>query len=142
MAASNRFLGIDYGSVRVGVAISDPLAFLARRLETIERQGSDECVIRRLLEIIHAYDVRHLVIGLPLRTDDVPGKKENEVRIFAQALQEASGIEPFFQDERYSTVRAQEIMQELAVKPQDRRQLVDQIAAEVILQDFLDEHSR
>lgn len=136
-----RVLGIDYGTVRVGVAVSDPLRILARALETIERQGDDQKVIDRILEIIKEYDVATLVLGLPLRTDDQVGEKEIEARAFAEKLEKASGIKPILQDERYTTVMAHEIMHEAKIKEKDRKKLVDQIAAEIILQDYLNAHN-
>lgn len=134
---TKRLLALDYGTVRVGVAISDPLRILARGLETIERQGDDERVISRVQELIQTYDIGAIVLGLPLRTDDLPGEKEAETRAFAEKLFEATGLEIIFQDERYTTVMAHELMSQAKIKVQDRKKIVDQIAAEIILQDYL-----
>ena len=132
-----RVLGIDYGTVRVGVAISDPMRIIARGLETIERQANDDIVIKRILELLQEYDIGAIVLGLPLRTDDQVGEKEIEARLFAQKLKETTGLDPILQDERYTTVMAHEIMQGAKIKEKDRKKLVDQIAAEIILQDYL-----
>lgn len=132
-----RILALDYGTVRVGVAISDPLGMLARRLETIERQGSDAKVIARVQELCQTYGVKQIVLGLPLRTDDLPGEREADTRRFGADLAQATGLEIIWQDERYSSLLAEEIMRQTKVKEKDRKKVIDQIAAEIILQDYL-----
>lgn len=133
----SRILALDYGTVRVGVAISDPLGMLARRLETIERQGSDERVITRVQELCQTYAVKKIVLGLPLRTDDEPGEREADTRRFGADLAAVTGLEIIWQDERYTSILAEEIMRQTKVKEKDRKKVIDQIAAEIILQDYL-----
>lgn len=140
MSNFERILALDYGTVRVGVAISDPLRILARRLETIERKGDDQIVIERILELANSYGFREIVLGLPLRTDDQPGEREADTRRFG-ALLEEEGFKLIYQDERYTSIIAEEIMRKTKVKEKDRKALVDQIAAEIILQDYLDQIS-
>lgn len=136
---NQRWLGIDFGSRRIGVAISDPLGMLARRLETINWNGRDmDWAINRLAERVAADQITGIVVGLPRRTDGKTGESEQSARAFAQALQDATGLVPVLRDERFTTVLAGRIMRETNVAAGDRKKVVDQIAAEIILQDFLD----
>jgi putative Holliday junction resolvase len=135
-----RSMGIDYGSRRVGIALSDPMGILASGLETIQRRGEDDlAVIRRIVELCAAHEVKRIILGLPRRTDGKSGEAEQSARDFAAGLAEATGLEVIFADERYTTVMAGRIMQEAGIKRGKRRELVDQIAAEIILQDWLDQ---
>lgn len=136
---SKRFLAIDYGTVRVGIAISDPTGLIARGLETITRPGKNEPVIARICELIQEYDIGTIVLGMPLRSDDKPGEKEKEVKQFSRELQKASGLRPIFQDERFTTVEALELMKELGIGREKNKAILDQIAAEIILQTYLNE---
>ncbi len=136
-----RVLAIDYGTVRVGIAISDPLRIIARGLETIDRKGDDEGVILRIKELVQEYQVDTIILGLPLRTDDLPGERELATRAFAAQIEDMLGITPILQDERYTTIIAEEIMSKTAVKEKRRKAIVDQIAAEIILQDYLNVNS-
>ncbi len=138
-----RSMGIDYGSRRVGVALSDPLGILASGLETIQRRGEDDlAVIRRIAELCAAHEVKRIILGLPRRTDGKSGEAEASARDFAAGLAEATGLEVIFADERYTTVLAGRIMREAGIKRDKRRTLVDQIAAEIILQDWLDQNRK
>lgn len=140
MADFKRVMAVDYGTVRVGIAVSDPTGMLARGLETIQRLGDNRIVIARICELIQEYNVDRLVLGMPKRSDGKPGEKEREVKAFSKELQAACGLRPIYRDERYSTVIAQRIMTENKVKQDRKRQIVDQIAAEIILQSYLDEN--
>ncbi|NLB08413.1 MAG: Holliday junction resolvase RuvX [Clostridiales bacterium] len=138
-----RIMGIDYGSRRMGIALSDPLGLLASGLETIQRRGEDDSsVIRRIAELCTAHEVKRIILGLPRRTDGKSGEAERSARDFAAGLAEATGLEVIFADERYTTVLAGRIMREAGIKRDKRRALVDQIAAEIILQDWLDQNRK
>lgn len=134
-----RILAIDYGTARVGIALSDPTQQIASGLETIQRQGSDDVVIQRILQLIQQWDVQKIILGMPLRTDGKPGEKEMAVKAFSKTLQQACGLRPIFQNEAYTTVKAHELLSEVGYKRKDRRPIIDQIAAEYILQDYLDD---
>ncbi len=134
-----RTMGIDYGQRRVGIAISDPLGILASGLESISWGGKNqEPLLERIAELCLHYDVDLIILGLPKRTDGRSGLAEEETREFAAKLEEKTGLEVIFADERYTTVLANRIMQETNVKRCRQRSIVDQIAAEIILQDWLD----
>jgi len=134
-----KWMAIDYGDVRVGVAVSDMLEVTARGVETISWRGQEiSYVVDRILKLMDMEKVEGLVVGIPRRTDGKPGPSEEKARQLAQMLKERSGIEPILQDERYTTVLAGRIMQEAGIKGTRKRQVVDQIAAEIILRDHLD----
>lgn len=123
----------------MGTAISDPLRVLARRLETIPRDGDDQPVIERIIELIQREDVDTLVLGMPKRSDGKVGDMEKRVKAFSKALQAQSGLRPIFQDERYSSCIANRIMTETGTRKDKKKQDVDRIAAEIILQSYLDQ---
>lgn len=134
-----KWMAIDYGDVRVGVAVSDALEVTARGIKTISWRGQELAyVVDQILDLMALEKVEGLVVGIPRRTDGKPGPSEDKARQLAQLLKEQSGIEPILQDERYTTVLAGRIMQEAGIKGTRKRQVVDQIAAEIILRDHLD----
>lgn len=134
-----RWLGIDYGEIRIGVAISDPLGLTARGLETIRWNGQDwTWAIQRISELARQYAITGIVIGIPRRTDGRPGPSEEKARLLAGELATATGLTPVLQDERYTTVLASRILQETGVRGGRRKAVIDQVAAEIILQEYLE----
>lgn len=135
-----RYLGIDFGSRRIGVALSDPLGFTASGIETVYRKGKDiEEALARILELAKQHQVCAFVVGLPKRTDLRPTESEEAAREFAELLEARSGLDVYLRDERLTTVMAHQYLQAGGVKMKDRRDIVDQVAAEIILQSFLEE---
>jgi putative Holliday junction resolvase len=134
-----RWLGIDYGEVRIGVAISDPLGFTARGLETIRWNGLDSSwAMNRIAEFVREYAITGIVIGIPRRTDGKPGPSEDKARLMAAEIAALTGIDPILRDERYTTVLASRVLRETNVRGQRRKAVVDQVAAEIILQEYLE----
>jgi len=140
---NNKHLGIDFGRVRIGLAISDPTGTLARGFRTIHRRRSDEETresVTEIAAIVREEQVMAIVLGLPRRTDGQPSEMAVEVRAFAALLAEATGIEPQFIDERYTSVLAERTLSDAPGrkhKGKGRRAVIDQVAAEIILQDYL-----
>jgi len=132
-----RVLGLDIGTRRTGVAISDELGLTASPLRTIKAAGRTAC-IKALLEIIKEYDVEEIVVGLPLNLDGTEGVKAAEVRRFAKALEFAAGHKVRFWDERFSTAAVTRVLVEADVSRSKRKEVVDKAAAAYILQGFLD----
>jgi putative Holliday junction resolvase len=137
-----RLLGIDLGERRIGLAISDPTATLARPLRVLERTASDEAAVDALLDEIdrlsHDDPLGSIVIGLPMKLDGRPTEHTPRVRIIADALARRMTIPIVFQDERLSSHEAD---QRLATQERDwrkRKAKLDAAAAAVILQDYLD----
>lgn len=138
-----RFLAIDYGTVRVGLAVSDPLGVIATGIKTLNHKAKTMTdLASEINEVVIKENITDLVLGLPKRTDGKVGEKELQVREFAEILKEITGIDPILYDERYTTVIAQQIMNKTGVKPNRKREIVDQVAAEILLQNYLDKVAR
>lgn len=134
-----KWLGIDYGQARIGLAISDPLGLVAHGLETINWNGRDlEWALNRIVALVREHQVCGLVLGIPRRTDGRAGETESQARQLAVILVERTGLQPILRDERYTTVLAGRIMREAGIRGQKRKAVVDQIAAEIILQEYLE----
>ena len=134
-----RYLGIDFGQARVGIAKSDLLGYTAEGVETIKWDGHDiEPVLNRIETICKELDVSELVLGLPKRTDNRVGEAEEKVRNFANELIDRLGLPLHFEDERLTTVMATKFLQQGSSKKSTYRSKVDQVAAEIILQGFLE----
>ena len=134
-----RQLGLDIGSRTVGVAISDPLGLTAQPLEVIRYTRWSE-VETRLAELISHYGVQQLIVGLPRRTDGTLGPEAGDVQRKAERLAAQLGVPCRLWDERLTTVQAERILLEGDVKRRRRRQVIDRMAAALILQSYLDAH--
>ena len=132
-----RILGLDFGSKTVGVAITDPLGMTAQGMEIVRRESPNKL---RIETIIKENDVELIVLGLPVNMDGSSGERVEKTKEFADMLTRRSGVEIIFQDERLTTVEAYEIMNEAGIKREDRYKYVDQIAATIILEDYLNSH--
>ncbi len=138
-----RLMGIDYGMARIGVAVSDPLGITARGIETVRWNGVDKTwALARIAELTREHEISEIVLGLPKRTDNRPGEKEEQTLVFAAELKEATGLPVTLRDERLTTVMAHQFLRDGNVRRENRRDVVDQVAAEIILQDYLEEQRR
>lgn len=132
----SRILGIDYGSKRIGVAISDPLQILATELGIIDNLSIDQ-VLDDFSKIFAHYQIEKIVIGLPLNMNGSSGFQAEIVKEFAKHLEQFD--KPIiFVDERKSSEKAESIMKDLKVDVRKIRKTVDKKAAGIILQDYLD----
>jgi putative Holliday junction resolvase len=141
-----RLIGVDLGDRRIGIAVSDPSATLARPLRTIERGRSDELAAKTLVDTIAALheedEVGGVVVGLPAHLDGTASKQTERVRKMVDLLTSRLSIPVVLQDERLSSHEAEE---RLAVRERDwrkRKAKLDAAAAAVILQDYLDARTR
>lgn len=132
-----KILGIDYGSRRIGLAISDELGITARPLAVIERKKLDRD-LDALERIIRENEVERVVLGLPLRLDGTRGVQCEKVEKFADALKGRIPLPVVFRDEALSTWEADEIMMAAGMNSKKRRKIVDKVAAGIILQGYLD----
>jgi putative Holliday junction resolvase len=130
-------LGVDYGSVRIGLAVSDPDRKLAFPLTTHERRGpeADAAFFRTL---VVEEEIGALVVGLPIHLDGREGEKAVEARAFGRWLAETTGLLVTFFDERFSTVQAESALWEAGLTHRKRRQRRDKVAAQMVLQAYLD----
>lgn len=134
-----RAVGIDYGTVRIGVAVSDDLGMLAHPFETVPA-GKRKEVITKLVEIVSERKANVLVLGLPLNMDGSEGAAVRKVRKFKDALRRAlpSSVRIVEEDERLTTVSAMDKLKDAGWSEKDSRDSVDQAAAAEILQAYLD----
>ena len=133
-----RMLGIDYGEARVGIAITDELNITVQGLETIQRNGSDKVILRRLDEIFEKYDVETIVVGMPLNMNGTMSERVKITEEFIHKLKckyNKMKIETI--DERLTTVEAHRTMNLLDVKKNKKRNIVDTISAVYILETYL-----
>lgn len=132
-----RALGLDLGTKTIGLAVSDELGLTAQGLPTLERRGP-----RKDLEALHAvvaeYSVDRFVIGLPLNMDGSEGPRAEATRKFGAALADATNLPVIYWDERLTTVAAQRALLEGDVSRKKRREVIDQVAAVLILQGWMD----
>jgi putative Holliday junction resolvase len=136
-----RYLGIDYGERRVGLAMSDPTLTIAQPLKTI-KYSSIEHLIKEIILIITENQVERAIVGLPLTMKGTDSQKTTEVRKFGKKLQLKTSIPVIFFDERFSTKIAHSVLQQLGKEPSKSRDIVDQIAAQEILQNYLDKEKK
>lgn len=133
---NERIVCLDIGDVRIGVAVSDPTGTIATPVEVIRRIGWGPDV-QKILAICDRYDTKRILSGLPLNMDGSEGFQAGKVRDFCRQL-EAAGLSVTFQDERLSTVSAEDALIEGGMSRTDRKRCVDKIAASVILQQWLE----
>jgi putative Holliday junction resolvase len=132
-----RYLGIDVGRARIGVALADGLLRTARPLRVVERHG-DAQDLAVIAELAAEFEVTQAVVGLPLNMDDTEGASAGFARRFAAKVGEALRVPVVFQDERLSTFEAESRLRERGLSARESRTQVDAEAAAVILQDWLD----
>jgi putative Holliday junction resolvase len=136
-ASGRRFLGLDIGTKTIGLALSDVLGMIATPTETL-RRGKFMDDSKKLLALVKQHDVGALVLGLPLNMDGSEGPRCQSVRQFAANYLAVQDIDIVFWDERLSTVAAHRVMIEADLSRKRQAEVVDKMAAAVILQGFLD----
>ncbi len=132
-----RLMGLDVGSKTLGVALSDPLQFTAQGLEVIRRKKPADD-LQRLAEIIEQYQVKKIVVGLPKNMDGTLGPQAGAVQGFIASLRERFALPVDTWDERLTTVAARKMLIQADVSRNRRKQVVDKMAAVIILQGYLD----
>lgn len=132
-----RVMALDVGERRIGIALSDPTRTLAAPLTTI-RAEPRAAALKRIATLIREHEVTALVIGLPLTMSGNVGPQATLVQQFADELRQMIEIPLYFIDERLTTAAAERMMLELNLKPEQRKARIDEVAASIILQDFLD----
>ena len=138
MNMNERIVCLDIGDVRIGVAVSDPSGIIASPVEVIRRVGWSPDV-RKIKAICDRFQTDRILSGLPLNMDGTEGFQAQKVRDFCRQLENA-GLHVIFQDERLSTVTAEDALLEGALSRSGRKQVVDKVAASVILQQWLETH--
>ena len=133
----SRCLGIDYGSKRVGLALSDPLGITARPLDVVARASLND----RVAELVASEDVGTIVVGLPTGLSGEEGDSAVAARELGEELRELTGLPVVYVDERLTSRIAESSLLESGMKRRERRENVDKVAAAVILQSYLDQES-
>ena len=133
---NERIVALDVGDARIGEAVSDASRLIASPVEVIHRVGFGPDV-KRVQEICRRYDTTLILSGLPLNLNGTEGPQAAKVRLFCQQLEKV-GLVVYYQDERLTTVTAENALLEQNMHRAQRRQTVDKVAAAVILQQYLD----
>src|ERR1700729_3511710 len=134
--ATGRVMALDVGKVRVGVALSDPLGYTAQPLLTLWRKSRGEDM-RSLMRVIRKHEVGEIVVGNPLHMSGDVSPWAAKVQEFAEELRVRSGLPVHLWDERLSSVAAHEILDEAGHDRRDRKHVIDQVAAVVILRGWM-----
>ena len=132
-----RIMALDVGSKRIGVAVSDPLGITAQGLDTIERRNKRHD-LKALGQVFAKYDVREIVVGLPLRLSGAEGIQSEKMRRFADDLHAHFGLTVHLWDERWTSTEANRLLRETDLSIKKRGQAVDRMAAVLILQSWME----
>lgn len=132
-----RILGLDVGTRRVGVAMSDPLGLTAQPLTVLTRRGTVED-LDAVRALVTAHGVERVIVGLPLTMRGARGPQAQQVAAFADALRQRVAVPVELLDERLTTVQGERALLATDTSRRRRKQLIDQVAAQLILQQFLD----
>ncbi len=136
-----RYLGIDFGQKRVGIAISDPTLTIAQPHSTIKYFSLKKLVIE-IINLTKTYDINKIIVGLPLNLKGKDSIKTEEVRQFADLIKSHTDIPVMLFDERLTTVEVQKLLIQFGKKPSKSRNIIDQLAAQRILQTYIDREKR
>lgn len=135
-----RILGLDYGSKTVGVAVSDELLITAQGVEIIRRKspGKLRQTLARIEELVGTYGAERIVLGYPKNMNNTEGERCEQTKEFQEMLERRTGLPVILWDERLTTVAAHDSMIEMGIRRENRGEYVDEIAAMLILQGYLD----
>ena len=135
-----RILGLDFGSRTVGVAVSDGLLLTAQGVETIERKDENKLrqTAARIEALVKEYEVTTIVMGLPKNMNNTEGERVEKTKAFGEMLERRTGLPVVYWDERLTTVAAEQVLMESGVRRENRKAVIDKIAACFILQGYLD----
>lgn len=134
-------MALDAGDVRIGVAVTDPMRIIASAHSVIQHttEANDVEAIRKLVAEL---GVIRIVVGLPLNQNGEPGPQAEKVLAFVEALKQAVDVEVLTQDERFTTAVSQRLLIQADVKRKDRKKVIDKVAAQNILQNYMDREAR
>ncbi|NMI06378.1 Holliday junction resolvase RuvX [Paenibacillus sp. SZ31] len=136
-----KILGLDYGDRRIGVAASDAFGWTAQGLEVLERRR-DEGEFTRIADLVREHEISEIVVGLPKNMNGTVGPRGEICIAFAERLRDELNLPVHLWDERLTTMAAERTLIEADVSRKKRKQVVDKMAASLILQNYLDANSR
>ena len=135
-----RIIALDIGDVRIGVAVSDFMRIIANPRETYIRKNED-ADIEYFIQLAKKEEADTFVVGLPINMDGTEGPRVELCRAFGEKLKEKSGLKVEYQDERLTTVTAERMLIEADVRRDKRKQVIDKVAATIILESYLNRMS-
>jgi putative Holliday junction resolvase len=133
-----RTLALDWGERRIGVAISDSTGLIAQPLETIASKTGERGALERIADLVRAHDVGQIVVGLPLHMNGRPGPEAERARAFGERVRARAGVAVDYLDERWTSLEAERVLDEVGVKRRNQRGRVDPIAAALLLRTWLE----
>ena len=135
-----RIMGLDFGSKTVGVAVSDPLGITAQGIEIVRRTSENKLrkTLARIEELVTEYEVTEIVLGFPKNMNNTEGERVEKTKAFGEMLERRTGLPVHYWDERLTTVAAEQILMESGVRRENRKAVIDKVAAGLILQGYLD----
>lgn len=133
-----RVMGIDYGEQRMGIALSDPTGYIAMPLRVIEVNGDKDRVLREIVSLCKENDVEKIIIGMPVNMNGSKGMMAIKVEEFVELLKPLVGMPVGVWDERLSTQAAERVLLDADMSRKRRKQVRDKLAAQLILQGYLD----
>lgn len=135
---NKKFMGLDYGKSRIGIAFSDNTGTIATADSVYKCKGDSED-LKYLVRLAKENEISAIVLGLPLNADGTESEMSRRVQNFGSSLQDLSHIDVFYQDERDTSFEAEEYLKEAGLKWEERKKLLDKVSAQIILQNYLDE---
>ena len=138
-----RIMGLDFGSRTTGVAVSDPLGITAQGVETIVRKDENKLrqTCARIEALIKEYEIEEIVLGYPKNMNNTAGERAEKTEAFKAMLERRTGKPVILWDERLTTIAAERVLMESGVRRENRKAVVDKIAAVLMLQGYLDSRS-
>ncbi len=135
-----RWMGLDFGTKTVGVAISDELGITAQPIETITRKASTKLrkTLARIEQLVAEYSITDIVLGYPKNMNNSEGARVEATKEFASMIEKRVGISVVFWDERLTTMESERILIETNIRRENRKAYIDQMAAVLILQSYMD----
>ncbi len=140
-APSGRVAGIDFGTVRIGIAISDPQRTIASPYENYTRRGRDQDA-RRFRRLTEEEQVSLFVVGLPLHLDGRESEKSREARAFGRWLEQTTGVPVEYFDERFTSTEAEQFLLDAQLTKKRRKQRLDMLAAQIMLAAYLESRAK
>ncbi len=132
----HRKMGVDYGDKRIGIALTDSLCIISSPFEVYKNVGEEDA-LKHLDKIIKDYDVDDVAMGLPINMDGTEGERAAIHRQFGEKLEKLSNVKVHYIDERLTSAEAEEILISNGVRREKRKELIDKIAAQIILQTYI-----
>lgn len=133
----HRKMGIDYGDVRIGIAMTDALCIISSPFEVYKNEGEEDA-LNHIVDLVHKYNIDGIAMGLPINMDGTEGERAQIHRAFGEKLEKISGVKVTFIDERLTSAEAEEILISSGVRREKRKELIDKISAQIILQSYID----